>query len=369
MQKADVAAYIWPAYTGDEPRTRMFWPEGMGEWQSVKNAVKKTPDHDWPRYPLWGYVNEADPYVMSMEIDAAADHGVNVFIYDWYWFDHRPFLEQCLDNGFLKAPNRDRMKFYLMWANHDANHLWDIRQSDKNGSTVIWGGAVDRHDFEIIVHRVIEKYFTQPNYYTIDGCPVFMIYELRNLVVGLGGIDKCREALDYFREETVKAGFKGLKLHATVWSIKTANVSGVDAMLSGMSRADFDRLGFDGMTHYQFVHFVNMKRDYLEILPDVEREWAKIDDTFSQTYYPHVSIGWDNNPRFREYRETVCQNNTPENFKKALDMAVKYLDAHPNRQRLITLNSWNEWTETSYLEPDTLHGYGYLDAVKAAVVM
>ncbi len=367
MQKTDVAAYVWPAYTGDEPRTRMFWPEGMGEWQSVKNAIKKAPDHDWPRYPLWGYVNEADPYVMSMEIDAAADHGVNVFIYDWYWFDHRPFLEQCLDNGFLKAPNRDRMKFYLMWANHDANHLWDIRQSDNNGSTVIWGGAVDRRDFETIVHRVIEKYFTQPNYYTIDGCPVFMIYELRNLVIGLGGIAKCREALDYFREETVKAGFKGLNLHATVWSVKMSNASGVDATLSGMSRSDFDQLGFDGMTHYQFVHFVDMKRDYLEILPDVEREWAKIDNTFSQTYYPHISIGWDNNPRFRKYQELITRNNTPENFKKALEMAMRYLDAHPDRQRLITLNSWNEWTETSYLEPDTLHGYGYLDAVKAVV--
>lgn len=42
-QKYDVAAYIWPAYTGDEKRTRMFWPEGMGEWQSVKNAVCKYP--------------------------------------------------------------------------------------------------------------------------------------------------------------------------------------------------------------------------------------------------------------------------------------------------------------------------------------
>ena len=63
MQKNqyDVAAYIWPAYTGDEPRTRIFWPEGMGEWQSVKSAQAKFPGHDWPRRPLWGYVNEADP--------------------------------------------------------------------------------------------------------------------------------------------------------------------------------------------------------------------------------------------------------------------------------------------------------------------
>ena len=40
-QSIDVAAFVWPAYTGDEPRTRMFWG-GIGEWQSVKNAVKKT---------------------------------------------------------------------------------------------------------------------------------------------------------------------------------------------------------------------------------------------------------------------------------------------------------------------------------------
>ena len=361
--KTDIAAYIWPAYTGDEPRTRMFWGEGIGEWQTVKIATSKSPEQSWPRRPLWGYVNEADPYVMSMEIDAAADHGVNVFIYDWYWYDHRPFLEQCIDNGFLKAPNRDRMKFYLMWANHSANHLWDIRQSDTNSQTVIWGGAVDRHDFEIIVHRVIDKYFSQPNYYTIDGCPVFMIYELANLINGLGGVDKCREALDYFREETVRAGFKGLNIQATVWNISCSNISGVDSQMCGMSKTDFDKLGFDSMTHYQFVHFVNMNRDYAEIIPDVECEWQKIDSTFSQTYFPHISVGWDSNPRFHKFLPVVCRNNTPELFGKALEMAGAYLDRHPKRQRLITVNSWNEWTETSYLEPDDLYGYGYLDAI------
>ena len=32
--------------------------------------------------------------------------------------------------------------------------------------------------------------------------------------------------------------------------------------------------------------------------------------------------------------------------------------------RLITVNSRNEWTETSYLRPDDLYGYGYLEAIK-----
>lgn len=68
-----------------------------------KNAVAKFPGHEWPRKPLWGYVDEADPAVMEMEIEAAAEHGVNVFIYDWYWFDGMPYLENCLNDGFLKA--------------------------------------------------------------------------------------------------------------------------------------------------------------------------------------------------------------------------------------------------------------------------
>jgi hypothetical protein len=48
----DLAAYIWPSYTIDEPRTRMFWPEGIGEWETVKKADAKFEGHQWPRRPI-----------------------------------------------------------------------------------------------------------------------------------------------------------------------------------------------------------------------------------------------------------------------------------------------------------------------------
>ena len=48
--------------------------------------------------------------------------------------------------------------------------------------------------------------------------------------------------------------------------------------------------------------------------------------------------------------------------EKALRLAKEYADK--KNVSLITINSWNEWTETSYLEPDSKNGYGYLEAVK-----
>jgi len=364
----DVAAYVWPAYTGDEMRTRLFWPEGIGEWQSVRNSVKKTPDHNWPRKPLWGYVNEADPCVMEMEINAAADHGVNVFIYDWYWYDGRPFLENCLNDGFLKAGNHTRMKFYLMWANHCVNYCWDIRLSHLLDEGIIWQGTVDRSEFEIIGRRLIEKYFKHPAYYTIAGKPVFMIYDLNNLMKGLGGIAATRDAFDWFRAEAKKAGLPGLHLQLTYWNEHVMNVSGVDGGRTVTGAETIAQLGFDSLSHYQFCHFTNIDRDYNEIMQDVVKEWTRLDKEFSIPYFPHVSVGWDNNPRFKEFRGGIVKNNTPGNVRRAFEQARTFVDAHPDQPPLITINSWNEWTETSYLQPDDLHGYGYLDAVKRVFV-
>lgn len=363
-KKYDIAAYIWPAYTGNEPRSMMFWPEGIGEWQSVRNAVSKFHEHNWPRKPLWGYVNEADPYVMEMQINAAADHGVNVFIYDWYWYDRRPFLEACLNDGYLKARNNSKVKFYLMWANHNANNTWDIRLS-QYGDNIIWDGAVDRKEFEIIGRRLIEKYFNHPSYYTIDGKPVFMIYDLQNLLKGLGSVDATNDALKWLRKEAIDTGLPGIHLQLAYQGEQFLNLSGVDSETEINPEKIIESLRFDSITHYQFAHFVNIDRDYKLIMDDVLKEWARVEKNYAIPYFPHISIGWDNNPRFKELRPGIIKGNTPEEFRKALEKAKLFADTHPAQTPLVTINSWNEWTESSYLEPDNLNGYAYLEAVKA----
>ena len=365
----DVAAYIWPAYTGDETRTRMFWKEGYGEWQSVhnvrENSKDKPKDYCWERRPLWGYVNEANPDVMEMQINCAHRHGVNVFIYDWYWYDNRPFLENCLRDGYLKARNNELVKFYIMWANHNVYHTWDIDLSSvpELEKDLLWTGSVGFDVFQKLVRRWIDEYFVHPSYYKIDGKPVFMIYDVPNLVRGLGGVEAAREALRWFREECVRCGLPGLHLQFTMWSEQATNLSGVDCG-KDLPASAFSTLGFDSATHYQYVHFTDIDRSYLDVLPDVVKEWQRLDEQLDVPYFPHVSLGWDTNPRFTAFRPGILRDCTPENIEQALRMAKAYADAHAGQPPLITINSWNEWTESSYLLPDDLHGYGYLEAVR-----
>jgi len=370
-KKYDVAAFVWPSYQPDD-RAKIFWPDGIGEWQTVISNKAKFPGHEQPRYPLWGYINEADPCVAEMEINAAADHGVNVFIFDWYWYDGMPFLEGQLNDGYLKARNNDRVKFYLMWANHDVNLAWDKRNSDDaadhKNNALIWRADIDRQEFEKIALRWINNYFKQPSYYKIDGKPVLMIYDLNKLIQGLGGIEQTKDAIKWFRAQTVKAGFKGLELQLSMRKDSNKGISAIPGDNLGTQKDVVETLGFNSLTHYQFVHFTDIDRDYNEIVKDVVKDWNTISGSYKANYYPHVSIGWDANPRFYNMRPGIVKNNTPANFEKALAEAKKFVDAHPHQAPLITINSWNEWTETSYLMPCTKYGYGYLDAVKKIFV-
>ena len=165
---------------------------------------------------------------------------------------------------------------------------------------------------------MIDLYFKRPNYYKIDGCPLFMIYDVMNLMRGLGGVEKTQEAIAAFRALVKEAGFPDLHLQLTAWSEGAVNVSGVDSGRTGSTKDIVDLLGFDSITHYQFVHFTDIDRPYGEILPDVLREWDKLDREFDIPYFPHVSIGWDNNPRFLDFRPGIVRDNGPDEFEKAL---------------------------------------------------
>ncbi len=348
--KYDLATYVWPSYTGDEIRTRIFWPEGMGEWEIVKNRMSQK--------PLWGYVNEADPKVMEMQIEQAIKYGVNVFIYDWYWYDNRPFLENCLNEGFLKARNCNKMKFYIMWANHHATYLWDVRNSHVNN--VLWQATVDFNQYKQIVDRWADLYFSKKNYYTINNKAVVSIFEIQNFIDSFGSLKNIKKAVNYLDDKCKSCGYSGVHLQFVKKNDNNYVIENKEYTFEQM----IDIMPINSFTHYQISGFVKKEQDFKDIYPEVANEYVKMLNISKKTnkiYFPHMSVGWNDQPRFNIYRESI-RNCDKKSIKKGLEMSKEYAD--DNKLKLITINSWNEWTEDSYLQPDDKRGYDYLQAIK-----
>lgn len=369
--KVAVACYYFGNYHPGDPRNERAKGPGWSEWELVKAAKPRFPGHQQPNVPLWGYTDESDPKVMAKKIDAAADHGIDAFIFDWYYYDDGPFLDRPIDRGFLKARNKKRMKFALMWANHDWLDIHPYRRGAPQ--KLLYPGRVSPATFEKVGDHLVKDYFRQPSYWKIDGKPYFSFYELTKLVESFGSVEAARAALDRLRAKAVAAGLPGLHLNAVVWG---------QTILPG-ERAPADPaklikdLGFDSVTSYVWIHHVSLpdrQTDYNIVRDGYFRYWQSAGQQFGVPYFPNVTMGWDSSPRADQRDEfanvgypfmNTISGNTPERFREALEMTKQRLLSQKTGPRILNINCWNEWTEGSYLEPDTVHGMKYLEAVRS----
>lgn len=377
----EVAVYYFPNYHPDSINSK-WHGKGWTEWEVLKSARPRFKGHEQPKVPSWGYFNEADPKWAAKEIDLAADNGIDCFIYDWYWYAKTgQYLHEGLEKGFLKAPNRNRLKFALMWANHDWLNIQPA--SFDNSRVKLTEGGVSAELWDIISTYIVEKYFKQPNYWKIDGKPYFSIYEIVTFINGLGGIDQAKKAIQLLDEKTKKAGFPGVHFNIMSWMVNDDQVKKITGPNAPSSAKEMVKaLGTESVSTYCYIHhYTNVNKDGFPTVP-VEKAFASAKDFWKKfiseypdiLYTPNVSMGWDASPRCMEsdkfepkdYPWTpVFVGNTPASFQQQLTEAKSFLDNYNPKHKILVLNSWNEWTEGSYLLPEKKYGDAYLKAIKA----
>ena len=301
-----------------------------------------------------------------------------VFLYDWYYYEDGPYLEAGLEQGFLKAANNEEIKFALMWANHDWHNIHPARLSGQ--IELLAKGGISAAAFDRLTDKVVNDYFTRPNYLRVNGCPYFSVYELGTLIAGLGGVDETTRALDRFREKTRRAGFPDLHLNGCAWSV---NVLPGEKLLDNPA-AIVERFDFSSVGSYVWVHHFTLslggfpESSYALAAATNYELWEKNLTAFPAPYYPNVTMGWDSSPRtvqtdaFEQRNYPFCgilAGNTPEAFEAGLRRARAYVErpdvlAKLDNAPLVTINAWNEWTEGSYLLPDSVYGTAYLEAIQ-----
>jgi hypothetical protein len=325
------------------------WYRGKGDptnqWSEWRRCIMKTPQ---PR-AVCGFYDDSDPRLWDYYVDWMAGHGVDFVAFDWYYNDGEEALNDSLAKGFLGCESRDKVKFALHWCNHPLG---------------IWHNRLDQSQDKLLAmtDMACARYFKQPNYLRIKGRPVFMIYDVDQLLA-FGGFEAVKSSLKEMRGRARHAGLGGLHMVAVYSKVSAGYVQ--------LCRD----LGFDSFCAYTYAgtRHPPVRWDSLNIpyessvascVENVYPFLSRIGRERGIVYWPTAFSGWDDRPRAGVEKAFVTEGNTPERFGEMFRGALKYADpAMP----IVMVEAWNEWGEGACIEPDKQYGFGYLEQMAQAL--
>lgn len=389
----EVVAVYFPSWHPDRHYAEWYGP-GFSEWELVQQAKPLFPRHRQPLECSWGCFDESDPAMMARQIDLAADYGITTFLFDWYWYQGEQFLEAALEQGFLHAPNRDRLKFCVMWANHTWG-VWPAARERYRGAPG-QGGQLEGQalaydgtllpithtlaDFERVAAYYVEHYFSQSNYLTIAGQPVFALWYPIELERQLGSREAVAEAFARFRAKCQALGVPAVHISCNIANVEPAHLCWRPDWIPWLRAAGADSIfGYNvARTHayaelrddHPLVSYDDVMRSHAELFQMCEGQ--------ELPFHPVATVGFDNSARwhrgvslpipFRKLGyEPIVIDNTPEKFGAVVREALASINRQANEQSFLLLNAWNEWTEGCYLLPEARTGLGYLEALAKAL--
>ncbi len=350
------------------PENDKWWGTGFTEWTNVAKAKPFYRSHQQPRLPAdLGFYDLRVPETREAQADLAREYGVEGFCYWHYWFGNgRRILERPFNE--VLASGKPDFPFCLAWANHSWTKIWKGQSRSMLIEQTYPGMEDERAHFLAMLPA-----FQDPRYLRVDGKPIFVIFAPHDLPdprgfighwrqlaaeYGLPGIyvvgltnDPSNPAFDLFDAFTPNAPFDftgSLPTHLgtrILRRLKKRNFGKrVDRLFNG-------RLALP--MRYKYSDLVNFTAD------DAQAEGRCL---------PCVLPNWDNTPRLGS-RGYVLENSTPELFAQCLAVAVRRLMSRGYQERIIFLKAWNEWAEGNYMEPDSFHGRGYLEALKRQIAV
>ena len=174
--KARVIAFYLPQFHPFKENDE-WWGKGFTEWTNVGKAKPLFRGHYQPRVPAdLGYYDLRCPWVREAQADMAREAGVEGFMYWHYWFGNGRTLMADIFDDVLKSGKPD-FPFCLGWANHSwSRRTWNSdAQNHKNVDLMIQEYPGDE-DITSHFYNVLPA-FKDKRYITVDGKPIFMIYD------------------------------------------------------------------------------------------------------------------------------------------------------------------------------------------------
>lgn len=379
--KARVIAFYLPQFH-PVPENDKVWGPGFTEWTNVAKAKPLFRGHYQPRIPAdLGFYDLRLSESREQQAELARQAGIEGFCYWHYWMGNgKRLLQRPFDE--VLASGKPDFPFCLAWANHD----WTTKTWKNNGGSTMIAQQTYPGMEDYIAHFThVLPAFLDHRYITVDGKPVFLIFDPY-------AFTDVKLFMKTWRELAVKHGLKGIYFIAmcnSTTTIKRNGEGGYKRVMPNLESSaeiynDFIELGFDGINSMgksraemieggkvlRNIRFAIQKR--LPFLPSLKYNYPKVVKHFFapedswKNVYPSILPQWDRSPRAGN-SEGIYVNATPENFKKHIMDALTTLKDKPQEHKILFLRSWNEWAEGNYVEPDLKYGHGFLDAIRDVI--
>lgn len=362
-RRARVIAFYLPQFH-PIPENDEWWGKGFTEWTNVGKAKPLFKGHYQPRVPAdLGYYDLRLPIVREQQAEMAREAGIEGFCYWHYWFGNGKTLLAEIFDDVLKSGKPD-FPFCLGWANHSWSRKTWINDNHKDVDLMRqeYPGEDDyiKHFYNVL------PAFKDKRYITVDGKPLFVIYEPLH-------IPNPKQFMDLWNKLATENGLAGIHFvgNAQGWesNFKPVLDNGYDALTSenkwvAQKKAmGYVRLMIKHKLTMWFPRFSPLdKFEYKDIIDNWFTEYDKMENC-----YPSVIPGWDRSPRGGR-KALIYTNSTPKLFKKHMSDALEIVRHKQPEHQIIFLKSWNEWAEGNYVEPDLKYGKGFLNAIRDVIV-
>ena len=341
-----------------------WWGEGFTEWTNVKRAKPYFEGHNQPRIPLdEKYYDLMDKATVEWQTSLMKEYGVYGLCYFHYWFHGKKMLERPAEN-LLKWKDIDQ-PFCFDWANASWARTWKaskematswVDDDEASGPSIILRQEYgNRRDWEEH-YNYLRDFFLDSRYIKVDNKPMFLIH-------CPGDID-CANLMFGLWDELAKSdGFDGIHFVTVNEAPKDHNY--VDAVAMYDNYSSYDRQPIKGIKRRFEKHVLHNINTQTRLNYDtVWKNMLKRKPISGYKTYPAAFVQYDDTPR-RGAGATMMLGSTPDKFEEYLKKQI-YRATHIFNSEYIFVDSWNEWGEGNYLEPDETWKYGYLEATKRA---
>jgi GT2 family glycosyltransferase len=350
MDAVRVLAFYLPQFH-PTPENDLWWGAGFTEWTNVVKARPSYGGHHQPHLPAdLGFYDLRTPEALHRQALLARRYGIEGFCVYYYNFGSRRVLSRPLET--VRAHPDIPFRWCLCWANENWTKHWDGGERE-----ILLEQSYDPATLDAIIGDAVAQ-AADPRYIRVNGKPLFLVYRPLLLPDAAAFATSCRAAF-------AAAGFSGVHL---------AYVESMEAVDRAMRPAD---LGFDACVEFpphgravpasgsaDIVKpgWSGYRYDY----PDTVTAFLER-DTVPYPRYPAVFPSWDNTPR-QPLRGTSFDAVSPAAFRVYVEEKVEEIRRFlMGDERLLFVNAWNEWAEGAHLEPDSLYGHRWLEALRDGI--